>query len=127
MRIAVASNGLDVSPYFESCTNYNYFMLENGKMVDYRNLPILPQLSYSPVDVLTELEIDTIIVGCLKKSSRAVLENNGITVFCGAKGNAKQTVENLMDETFISCDASCDEYQRLLKHEMKSGSSVSAG
>lgn len=115
MRIVVASNGLDVSPYFESCSNYNYFTLENGELVDYRNLPILNPQDHSVIDILKELDVDTIIVGCLKKSSRDFLESVGITVLCGAKGDAKKTIESFMDDTFIACDGSCDERESCLE------------
>ena len=111
MRIAVASNGLEVSPYLESCTNFNYFILTNGELVGYRNLPILAQNKHSTLEILKELGIDTLIVGCLKKSSRQLLEQNDITVLCGAKGDAKQTIEDFMTDTFIACDGSCDEQQ----------------
>lgn len=109
MRIAVASAGLEVSEYFESCTNYNYFTITNGELTDYRNLPILDRKSTSAIDILTELDVDILIVGCLKKSNRIKFEEYGISVLCGAKGNAKQTVEDYMTETFIACDGSCDE------------------
>lgn len=109
MKIAVASNGLEVSPYLETCTNYNCFTLTQGEMVGYRNLPILDMSNHSPLDLLTELGIDTLIVGCLKKNNREILEQSGITVLCGAKGDAKQTVEDFMTDTFIACDGSCDE------------------
>lgn len=109
MRIAVASNGLDVSQYFERCTNYNYFTITNGELTDYRNLPILCQQSSSAIDILAELEVDILIVGCLTKSNRTKFEECGISVLCGAKGNAKQTIEDYMAKAFIACDGSCDE------------------
>ena len=39
MRIAVASEGLDVSKHFSSCTNFNFYKVENNELVDSRNLP----------------------------------------------------------------------------------------
>ncbi len=39
MRIAVASEGLDVSSHFGCCTNFNFYQVENGELVDSRNLP----------------------------------------------------------------------------------------
>lgn len=117
MRIAVASDGLEVAPYLESCTNYNCFKVSNGRLVDYQNLPILDTQSLSLADLFKELGIDVLIVGCLQKPTRKVLENHGITVLCGAKGEAKHVVENYLTETFISCDGSCDE-----RHEEETSS-----
>lgn len=111
MRIAVASNGLEVSPYLETCTNYNFFTLANGELIGYRNLPILDQNNHSAIEILEEVGIDTLIVGCLKKGNRKILEQSGITVLCGAKGDAKQTVEDYLADTFIACDGSYSQPQ----------------
>ena len=110
MKIAVASEGLEVSPYFESCTNYNCFIIENGTITDYRNLPIQSFQNGKAVTVLSDLGIDTIIVGCINDQSLAFLVGQGLTVFAGAMGNAKAAVEAYITNTFIACDESCDEH-----------------
>ncbi|MGI6104583.1 MAG: NifB/NifX family molybdenum-iron cluster-binding protein [Raoultibacter sp.] len=111
MNIAVASNGLEVSPYFECCTNYNYFTIDQGMVKDYRNFPILAQQSLSPINILRELGIDVVIVGCVKNTNRALIEELGIEVVCRKKGEAKEAVEDYLSEEDIFDDSLCDNYK----------------
>ncbi|MCL1799615.1 MAG: hypothetical protein FWG23_07770 [Eggerthellaceae bacterium] len=110
MRIAVASEGLEVSSYFESCTNYSCFTVENGTIVDSRNLSRNALQNKEPGKVLFELGMDTVIVGCISEGSLAGLTGCGLTVFAGAMGNAQESVKAYITNTFIACDESCDEY-----------------
>ena len=110
MKIAVASNGLDVSPYYERCTNYNCFSVDNGTITDYRNLPSQLLQNGKAAAVLYELGIDTIIVGCISEPSLASLTDKKLTVFIGAMGDAKEAVKAYITNTFIASDESCDEY-----------------
>ncbi|MCL2889068.1 MAG: hypothetical protein FWE65_01450 [Eggerthellaceae bacterium] len=109
MKIAVASEGLEVCSYFENCTNYNCFTVENGTITDYRNLPIQSLQDGKAAAVLCELGIDTVIVGCIGENSTAVLAEFGLAVFAGAIGDAKEAVNAYITNTFIASDESCDE------------------
>lgn len=117
MKIAVASNGLEVSPYFECCTNYNFFVIDNGMIMDYRNFPILIQQGLSAIGVLRELDIDIIIVGCMKITNREQIENAGIEVVCGGKGDAKVVVEDYLSEEYIRSNSYCEEYKKVYGEE----------
>ena len=111
MRIAVASNGLNVASSLETCTNYNYFTLNKGELVAYQNIPLLAHKHRSAVEFLKDVQIDTLIVGCLKNSDRQLLEQHGICIFCGAKGDAKQAIETYLSDLFMACDSTWDEPQ----------------
>ena len=109
MKIAVASEGLDVSSYFECCTNYNCFTVENGSIIDCRNL-----LNPTPQDrpsaaVLSELGIDTVIVGDIDRGSISLFADHNLAVFSGATGSAKEAVSAYITSTYIACDEFCDE------------------
>jgi len=110
MKIAVASEGLEVAPYFEGCTNYNCFTIENGTITNYRNLPNQAFPDGKAVAVLSGLGIDTIIVGRISKRSMDFLKGQDFTVFPGALGGAKEAVEAYITTTFMACDESCDEH-----------------
>lgn len=109
MKIAVASNGLDVSSYFESCTNYNCYTIENGGIISCRNFPVLRSQNSVVAETLYDLGVDIILVGCISEANKRRLESSGWTVLPGVCGNAKQSVEAYLTDTFIACDESCDE------------------
>ena len=111
MIIAVASDGLEVSSYFERSTNYNCFTIENGTITDYRNLPGQTLQNNKAAEILRELGIDVVIVGCISAPSLASLDDQGLTVFAGAMGDAQAAVNAYITNTFISTDDSCDEQE----------------
>ena len=55
MRIAVASEGLDVSPYFEHCISFTIYTIDCGIIAECQNMPN-PRLQYgSLASLLVEL------------------------------------------------------------------------
>ena len=65
MRIAVASEGLDVSKHFSSCTNFNFYKVENNELVDSRNLPSQEHLCGSQANFLRQIEVRVLICGTI--------------------------------------------------------------
>lgn len=90
MRIAVASNGLDVSSHFGSCTNFNYYKVEGNELVDSRNLPSQGHLCGSQANFLRQIEVKVLICGSISPKDIESMNNAGITVVQGASGNAMQ-------------------------------------
>lgn len=78
---------------------------------DYRNFPILAQQNLSVTDILKALEVDVLVVGCLKNTNRTQIEDLGIEIICGGKGEAKAAVEDYLSEEFISNDSYCENYK----------------
>ncbi|MEF2561011.1 MAG: NifB/NifX family molybdenum-iron cluster-binding protein [Eggerthellaceae bacterium] len=93
MRIAVASEGLDVSGHFSCCTNFNYYKIENGEMVDSRNLPSQGHLCGSQANFLRQIEVKVLICGCISEKEAQSMTNAGITVVPGAHGRAFNATE----------------------------------
>lgn len=96
MRIAVASEGLDVSSHFSCCTNFNYYKIENGEMVDSRNLPSQGHLCGSQANFLRQIDVKILICGSISKKETETMENAGIKVIPGASGRAFQVVADYL-------------------------------
>ena len=96
MRIAVASEGLDVSSHFSCCTNFNYYKIENGEMVDSRNLPSQGHLCGSQANFLRQIDVKILICGSISKKETETMENAGIKVIPGASGRAFQVVADCL-------------------------------
>lgn len=67
MRIAVASEGLDVSSHFGCCTNFNFYQVENGELVDSRNLPSQGHLCGSQANFLRQIEVKVLLCGTISE------------------------------------------------------------
>ena len=93
MRIAVASEGLDVSSHFSCCTNFNYY-----KMVDSRNLPSQGHLCGSQANFLRQIDVKILICGAISKKEIESMENAGIKVVAGASGRAFEVVEKYLKD-----------------------------
>lgn len=98
MGIAVASEGLDVSSHFSCCTNFNYYKIENGEMVDSRNLPSQGHLCGSQANFLRQIDVKILICGAISKKDIESMENAGIKVVAGASGRAFEVVEKYLKD-----------------------------
>ncbi len=96
MRIAVASEGLDVCSHFSCCTNFNYYKIENGEMVDSRNLPSQGHLCGSQANFLRQIDVKILLCGSISKKEIESMENAGIKVVSGMSGRAFEVVENYL-------------------------------
>ena len=85
MRIAVASEGLDVSKHFSSCINFNFYKVENNELVDSRNLPSQEHLCGSQANFLRQIEVRVLICGTISERDIEIMNKAGITVVTGAK------------------------------------------
>lgn len=90
MRIAVASQGLDVSPHFGSCTNFNYYKVENNQLVDSRNLPSSGHLCGSQANFLRQTEVKVLLCSAISPHDKEQMERAGITVISGVSGRATE-------------------------------------
>ena len=110
MRIAVASEGLDVSSHFGCCTNFNFYKVENGELVDSRNLPSQGHLCGSQANFLRQIEVKVLLCGTISEKDAESMEAAGITVVPGASGRAivaaSNYLEHASDEELSALNAS---------------------
>lgn len=88
MRIAVASEGLDVSSHFSCCTNFNYYKVQNGTLTDSRNLPSQGHLCGSQANFLRQIDVKVLLCGSISDRDIERMNNAGITVVSGVSGRA---------------------------------------
>jgi predicted Fe-Mo cluster-binding NifX family protein len=98
MRIAVASEGLDVSSHFSSCTNFNFYKVENNELVDSRNLPSQEHLCGSQANFLRQIEVRILICGTISQRDIEIMNKAGITVVTGASGNALHAADDYLHQ-----------------------------
>lgn len=103
MRIAVASEGLDVSNHFGCCTNFNYYKVENNALVDSRNLPSQGHLCGSQANFLRQLEVGVLICGTISQKDIESMNAAGIEVVTGASGRAIDAANNYLETHTVNC------------------------
>ena len=98
MRIAAASEGLDVSSHFGCCTNFNFYQVENGELVDSRNLPSQGHLCGSQANFLRQIEVKVLLCGTISEKDAESMKAAGITVVQGAEGRAITAADNYLKQ-----------------------------
>ena len=96
MRIAVASEGLNVSPYFGSFTCYT---IDRGMIVECQNTPN-PRLPLRQLaSMLGDLDVRVLIAGCVEREAADALGIEGIEVIPNASGTARKAAEAYLART----------------------------
>ena len=93
MRIAVASEGLEVAPRFRQCASYMCYRVDRGIIVECQNLPNPGLAAPKLVALLVEMGVDTLIVGAIDYDVANVFCHAGIEVIAGAHGSAREVVQ----------------------------------
>ena len=88
MRIAVASEGLEVAPRFRQCASYMCYRVEL-------------------VALLVEMGVDTLIVGAIDYDVANVFCHAGVEVIAGAHGSAREVVQAYLTRTLTGVDELC--------------------
>ena len=87
MRIAVASEGLAVSPYFGHCASFTCYRIERGIIV-----------------VLRELDVTAVITGIIERDAVEALQAADIEVVSNRAGSARDAAEAYLAHTLIGTD-----------------------
>jgi len=103
MRIAVASDGMDVSERFSRCTNFNYYKVANNELVDSANLPSDGHLCGSQANFLRQIEAKVLICNTITDPEVESMHRAGITVVKGAKGRALEVADAYLHGTLEGC------------------------
>ncbi|MCH4183904.1 MAG: hypothetical protein LKF61_00255 [Eggerthellaceae bacterium] len=97
MRIAVASEGLDVAPQFAQCANFNYFTTKSFEIVDSQNIPFRSCTIDDCVRLFKTIGTDAIICDSISTVSQRILTDQGFEVVQQAHGNALQAAQRYID------------------------------
>lgn len=107
MRIAVASQGLDVAARFEQCESYMCYTVDHGIITECQNMPNLGLPYQELANLLNDLGVCTLIVGAIPFDIAHVFCAAEIEVVAGAQGSARTVVERYLTKTLIGVDEMC--------------------
>ncbi|HIS39679.1 MAG TPA: hypothetical protein IAC12_02385 [Candidatus Aphodovivens avistercoris] len=107
MRIAVASDGLDVASYFGAASSFMCYTVTRGIITECQNLPN-PHLAIDGlIKLFHEVGVDILIVGRIEYDVANVLCHGGIEVVAGAQGNAADVARAYLSKTLTGVEAVC--------------------
>ena len=101
MRIAVASEGLNVSPYLERCTDYTCYTITYGIITECQNIPNSGLSGERVARLMTDLGVDIVISGKIEDETKLALQSSNIEICTGASGTARSAVEAYLAQTFV--------------------------
>lgn len=111
MKIAVASEGKNVSGHFGHCEGFTIYDVEEGKSLN-RSFTENPghRPGYLPV-FLKELNVNIIIAGGMGESAQQLFNEKGIEVVVGAQGISDDIVQKYINGELKSTGSVCKEHE----------------
>lgn len=104
MRIAVASEGLGVAPYFRHCASFTCYKIECGIIVECQNMPNPHREPAQLAAVLRELGVSALITGTIERNAVDALRAVDIEVVANQTGSARDAAEAYLADTLIGGD-----------------------
>lgn len=111
MKIAIASNGRNVSGHFGHCEGFTIYDIENKEIIkkDFVQNPG-HKPGFLPV-FLKDLGADTIIAGGMGARAQQLFDENNIDVVVGAEGDCDKIVSAYIKGELKSTGSVCREHQ----------------
>ena len=103
MKIAVACNGMDLSPHAAQCDGFMCYTVERGIITGCRNLPNMGDGSASAADLVRAIGFDTLITGGIDMDTASELCAAGIEVVAGAEGTPREALDAYLAHTLMGC------------------------
>ena len=110
MKIAVASEGSNVSGHFGHCSDCNIFTAENGKITHSERIQS-PGHDHNLIEFLAERGVDVIISGGMGAGAREKFDAKGIRIVTGAEGAAADAAQACLDGSLVSDDTVCCKHE----------------
>lgn len=107
MRIAIATEGNEVSPHFGNCSGYTLVDIENNKIVNQKLIDCPPhEPGFLPV-YLAENEANVVVAGGMGNKAKMLFAQKGIQVMTGVSGIVDDVVKQFIEGTLKSIDVEC--------------------
>ncbi len=111
MKVAVASEGQNVSGHFGHCEAFTIYEVEAGKVLSKETKPNPGHRpGYLPL-FLKELGVSVIIAGGMGETAQQLFNENGIEAFVGVQGLSDDAVQRFVDGQLESTGSVCHEHQ----------------
>lgn len=111
MRIAISTEGKNVSGHFGYCDGFTIYDIEN-KEISGKEFTLNPgyKPGFLPV-FLNDLGVNVIISGGMGVNAKDLFEKNDIKVIVGAEGDCDEVVKMYINGNLKSDESVCEGYE----------------
>ena len=111
MKIAIATEGNNVSGHFGFCEGFTIYEVSDGKIL---NKGVTPNPGHKPGYLpvfLKELNVNVIIAGGMGGTAQQLFNENGIEVVVGAEGVSDDVLKKYINGELKSTGSVCTEHE----------------
>lgn len=111
MRIAVASEGKNVTEHFGHCVNFMLYTVEEGRIGDEESIPNPGHRPGFLPNFLADSGVNVIISGGMGGGAIEIFNERNVEVIVGASGDARNAVERFLMGELKSTGSVCHQHQ----------------
>jgi predicted Fe-Mo cluster-binding NifX family protein len=111
MKIAVASEGTNVTGHFGHCDSFMIFDAENGAIVRQETVPNPGHRPGFLPNYLADRGVSVIISGGMGGGAVEIFNERNVEVVVGASGEAKDAAERYLSGALVSTQSVCQDHQ----------------
>lgn len=111
IKIAVASEGKEVTEHFGHCVNFNIFEAENNQIVKSQSIDNPGHQPGFLPNFLNDMGVNVIISGGMGGGAVDIFNEKGIEVIVGASGKAYDAATAYLKGALKSSGSVCHEHQ----------------
>jgi predicted Fe-Mo cluster-binding NifX family protein len=111
VKIAVASEGKNVTEHFGHCANFNIFEVENKQIMKKESIANPGHKPGFLPNFLNEMGVKVIISGGMGGGAIEIFNEKRIEVITGAQGDAEIAVKSYLKGELKSTGSVCHEHQ----------------
>ncbi|HHU83896.1 MAG TPA: dinitrogenase iron-molybdenum cofactor [Clostridiales bacterium] len=110
IKIAVASEGKNVTEHFGHCANFLIYNVENGKIANEESIPSPGHKPGFLPNFLADRGVNVIISGGMGGGAVDIFNERNVEVVLGASGDAKTAVESYLKGELKTTGSVCREH-----------------
>ncbi len=108
MKIAVATNGKEVSLHFGHCESFTIAEIEGGKVLNKKEVPNPGHQPGFLPKFLAQQGVNCIIAGGMGQSAKMLFAQDGIEVITGACGLVDDVINGYVEGSLVLGENICD-------------------
>ncbi|MCX7709467.1 MAG: NifB/NifX family molybdenum-iron cluster-binding protein [Clostridia bacterium] len=121
MKIAIATEGTNVSGHFGKCENFTMVEIENSSVKSKAVVSTLGNQHGLLPGFLASHHVDVVIAGGMGEGARQNLVSNGIEIISGVSGNIDEVIKVFMSGDLKSSNAGCSGHGHSHEHSHGEG------
>jgi len=122
MKIAVATEGTNISGHFGKCENFTIAEIENSHVKNKVVINTLGNQHGLLPAFLASHNVNVVIAGGMGEGAKQNLISNSIEIISGVSGNIDEAINAYMNGSLKSSDAGCSGHDHSQGHSQEEGS-----